>query len=131
MVNVIDNVLDIIYVIVGGAIVLVATLISNRSAERMKRIELIYERQEDALAKLYEIANREYKSYDELEKELFSSMHGSIQSLYLPEKIVKRIYRRYLLSEQEKMRIHEKDRIERLKNAIKSSILGYIRGMEK
>lgn len=126
---------DVIEIIVVGAIAILAsqsaTWMINRSSERMKRIELFYQRQEDAMAKLYEIASRDYNTFDELEKELSSGMHGSIQSLYLPNKIVKGIYRYYPLSEREKKKIGERDRIMQLRNVIKNLISDYIREMKK
>ena len=130
-----EKLVDVIEIIAVGAIAILASQLatwrSNRSAERMKRIELFHQRQDDAMAKLYEIASKDYNTFDELEKELSSGMHGSIQSLYLPNKIVKGIYRHYPLSEREKTKIHEKDRIERLKNVIKNLISDYIREIKK
>jgi hypothetical protein len=129
------DVIDIIQIIAVGGITILASLlttwINNRSAERRMRIELTYQRRNDALNKLFEVANKDYKSFDDLERELLSCMHGSLQSLYLPEKIVKGIYRHYALSEREKRKIHEVDRIAVLKNVIKNLISEYIRDIEK
>jgi len=129
------DVIDVIQIIAVGGITILASLlttwINNRSAERRMLKELTYQRRNDALNKLFEVANKDYKSFDDLERELLSCMHGSLQSLYLPEKIVKGIYRHYALSEREKRKISEVDRIAVLKNVIKSLISDYIRDMEK
>ncbi|GAI50448.1 unnamed protein product, partial [marine sediment metagenome] len=109
------DIVDLLLIIVGGIIAILggvtATLINNRSMERMKRIELFHKRQEEAMAKLYEIASREYNTYDGLEKKLLSGMYDSVYSLYLPDKVVKGIFKHYPLSEEEKKKIPEKDRI--------------------
>lgn len=97
----------------------------------MKRIELFHKRQEEAMAKLYEIASREYNTYDGLEKKLLSGMYDSVYSLYLPDKVVKGIFKHYHLSEEEKKKIPEKDRIEMLKNVNKNYIHDYIRDIQK
>jgi len=129
------DIIDVIQIITVGGITILASLlttwVNNKSAERRMLKELTFQRRNDALNKLFEVANKDYKSFDDLERELLSCMHGSLQSLYLPEKVVKGIYRRYALSEREKRKISEVDRIAVLKNVIKNLISDYIRDMEK
>lgn len=89
-----DWISSLVGVLIGSIITITVTWFTTRAEEKRLKTQLLFDKKAEALSKLHELSNQQYKTYDDFKKTILS-FADSFQGTFLPTDLVAQLRARF------------------------------------